>query len=74
MRTTVDVRKELLDEVLRVSKEKSRNRAIGKALEEYLKRKKIEEIKAHAGKLGIVDNLKELEGKDLERQRRIRWS
>ena len=74
MRTTVDVKKELLDEVVKVAKERNRNNAIGKALEEYIRRKKIEEIKTRAGKIAIVDNLKELEEEELKTLSHAKWS
>ncbi|MEE9284235.1 MAG: type II toxin-antitoxin system VapB family antitoxin [Dehalococcoidia bacterium] len=45
MRTTLDLDRRLLDEVTEMTGEKSKSRAVNKALEEFVRRKKIEELR-----------------------------
>jgi hypothetical protein len=51
MRATVTLEKDILDELLRETKAKSKTTAVKKAIHEYLRRKKIEKIKSMKGKL-----------------------
>ena len=51
MRATVTLEKDILDELLRETKAKSKTTAVKKAIREYLRRKKIEKIKSMKGKL-----------------------
>jgi len=51
MRATVTLEKDILDELLRETKAKSKTTAVKKAIHEYLRRKKIEKIKFMKGKL-----------------------
>lgn len=61
MRTTLDIDAKLLDQVERLTGEKSRSKAVNRALEEYLLRKAIEGLRSLAGKIDMVDNWRELE-------------
>ncbi len=49
MRTTIDVEKKLLDEVTEVSGEKSLNKAVNKALEDYVRRDRLARLRASLG-------------------------
>lgn len=51
MRSTVTLEKDILDELLKETKAKSKTSAVNKAIHEYLRRKKIEKIKSMKGKL-----------------------
>jgi len=51
MRATVTIEKDILDELLKETKAKSKATAVKKAIHEYLRRKKIEKIKSMKGKL-----------------------
>ncbi|MCP2518961.1 DUF2191 domain-containing protein [Candidatus Aminicenantes bacterium AC-335-K20] len=51
MRATVTIEKEILDELLKETKAKSKASAVKKAINEYLRRRKIEKIKSMKGKL-----------------------
>jgi Arc/MetJ family transcription regulator len=51
MRATITIEKEILDELLKETKAKSKVSAVKIAIRGYLKRKKIEKIKAMKGKL-----------------------
>ncbi len=53
MRTTITIEKDILDELLKETKAKSKATAVKKAIHEYLKRKKIEKIKSMKGKLNF---------------------
>ena len=50
MRTTVDVDPKLLEEVERIAGEKTLSKAVTRALEEYVRRRKVEEAIALAGR------------------------
>lgn len=60
MRTTLDIDEKLLEEVLKLTGEKSKSRAVCKAVEEYIRRKRIEELRQMAGTVDLVDNWYEL--------------
>ncbi|MEW6003122.1 MAG: type II toxin-antitoxin system VapB family antitoxin [Nitrospirota bacterium] len=51
MRTTVTIEKNILDELLKETKAKSKATAVKKAIHEYLRRRKIDKIKSMKGKL-----------------------
>ena len=51
MRATVTIEKDILDELLKETRAKSKATAVKKAIYEYLRRKKIERIKSMKGKL-----------------------
>lgn len=60
MRTTVNIPEGLLEELVKLTGEKSKSKALCKALEEYIRRKKIEELWSMAGKIDLLDNWYEL--------------
>lgn len=51
MRSTVTIEKDILDELLKETKAKSKASAVKKAIHEYIRRRKIEKIKSMKGKL-----------------------
>jgi len=51
MRATLTIEKDMLDALVKVTKSKSKASAVKVAINEYLKRKKIEKIQAMKGKL-----------------------
>ena len=51
MRATVTIEKDILDELIKETKAKSKASAVRQAVREYLRRKKIERIKSMKGKL-----------------------
>ena len=53
MRATVTIDKDILDQLLKETKAKSKATAVKKAIHEYLRRRKIERIKSMKGKLEI---------------------
>jgi metal-responsive CopG/Arc/MetJ family transcriptional regulator len=50
MRATVTIEKEILDELIKETKAKSKATAVRQAVKEYLRRKKVERIKSMRGK------------------------
>jgi len=73
MRTTLDIDAQLLEEVVGLTEEKNKGKAVNKALTEYVRRRRLEELKALAGHINLVDNLKELEELELEEMARSQW-
>ncbi len=53
MRSTVTIEKDVLDELLKETKAKSKASAVKKVINEFLKKKKIERIKSLKGKLNF---------------------
>lgn len=71
MRTTLDVDERLLEEASKLMGEKSKSKAVNKILEEYIRRRKIDELRALAGHIDLVDNWRELEELELKDTRGI---
>lgn len=53
MRTTLDIDEELLDEVLKATGERSKGKALNKAMEEYLRRYSLKKLLDLQGKLDL---------------------
>ena len=53
MRTTVDIEAGLLEELVKITGEKSKSKALSKALREYIREKRIEELLHMAGKIEL---------------------
>ena len=64
MRITVDIDEGLLKEAVTLTGEKSKSKALNKALEDYIRRKKIDELRAMLGTIDLVDNWYELRHMD----------
>ena len=56
MRTTLNVDTRLLSDVIKATGEKSKSKAVNRALGDYLRRKAIDELRAMAGKGELVDS------------------
>ena len=54
MRTTIAIDEELINELMRVEGDVSRSEAIRRAIEDYLRRKRVDEFMTLAGS-GLVD-------------------
>ena len=70
MRTTLDIDSRLLEEVAKTTGEKSLSKAVSRALDEFLRRRKIERLIELAGKIDLVDNWRELEEIELQEMER----
>ncbi|MBI2861186.1 MAG: type II toxin-antitoxin system VapB family antitoxin [Chloroflexi bacterium] len=53
MRTTLNINEKLLKEVVALTKEKDKGKAVNKALEEYVRQMRIKELLALRGKLDL---------------------
>ncbi len=56
MKTTLNIPEELLREAQRLSKCKTKTETVVKALNEYVRRLRIEKILSHAGKLQMTED------------------
>lgn len=68
MRTTIDIDEKLMEKVVKATGEKSKSKAVNKVLEEYVRRRAIEDIRAMAGKIQIDDVREEQRAADRKRQ------
>jgi len=60
MRTTVTIEKDKLDMLMKETKSKSKASAVKIAINEYLKRKKVEKIRSMKGKLEFTMSANEI--------------
>lgn len=60
MRTTLDIDDKLLDEVVKLIGGRNKSEALNKLMSDYVKRKRIEELRAMLGKTDLMDNWDEL--------------
>jgi hypothetical protein len=56
MKTTLNIPEELVKKTMQLSKSKTKTEAIITAMEEYIRRKKLEKIIGMEGKLGFSDD------------------
>ena len=68
MRTTLDIDSALLDSVVEATGEKTKSRAVNAILREYIRRTKIGELRAMAGKIPLDDTRAEQREADRRRQ------
>ena len=61
MRTTIDIPESLMSDVLSLAKTRKKKDAVRLALEEFVKRRKIEQLLNLPGKIDILDISGELE-------------
>jgi len=66
MRTTLDIDQELLEELLRVTKERSKSRAVNRALREYLRRLRLKELRQMSGEVELREDWEELREMELD--------
>jgi Arc/MetJ family transcription regulator len=71
MRTTLELDEKLVREVVKFSGEKNKGKAVNKALAEYVRRHKIEELRKMLGTIGLADTWREDEERELEDMRRM---
>ena len=73
MRTTINLNERLLEEVVCMTGEKDKGRAVNKAMAEFIRLRRLDQLRALRGKIDIEDNLDELERAELEKMRRSEW-
>ena len=69
MRTTIEVTKELMDELMKLSGAQKKKEAVRIALEEFIRRKKIERLLSLPGTVEVIDVTEELEEAELAESR-----
>lgn len=67
MRTTININDDLAEEIFMLMPDRSKTSAINEALDDWIKKKKIEKLIAFKGKVDIIDNIKELRNLDKKR-------
>ena len=68
MRTTLDIDPKLLEDVVKMTGQQSKTRAVNTALEQYIRRAKIEDLRAMAGRFPLDDTRDEQREADQRRQ------
>ncbi len=66
MRTTIDIPKDLLDNLMSISKTRKKKEAVRIALEEFVRRKKLEQLLDLPGKIDISDVSQDLEATEID--------
>jgi len=66
MRTTLDLPQQKIEELVRLVGARSKGEAVTLAIEDCIRRKKAEELKAASGKIRLADNWRELEEAELK--------
>ncbi len=66
MRTTIDLPEELLNDLMTVSQSSKKKEAVRIALEEFVKRKKMEKLLDLPGKISITDVCESLEAMEFD--------
>ena len=66
MRTTVNIQDDLMEELLDMTKAKSRTKAIELSIREYIEKKSIENIVALSGKINIDSDWQKMEENELK--------
>jgi Arc/MetJ family transcription regulator len=72
MQTTLDIEPDLLNEVMEITGEHDKARAVTKALREYLRRRRIAELREVAENVDLANDLGELEALELKEMEQIR--
>lgn len=65
MRTTLELDEKALDEVRKLTGEKNKGKAVNLALAEYIRRRKLDDLRKLLGTLELEDNWRELEELEL---------
>jgi metal-responsive CopG/Arc/MetJ family transcriptional regulator len=77
MRATLSIPNELIEDLVRETGAKNKTQAIIQAIEDYLKKKRVEKLLALQGKLDLEENWQEMEAVEMEetvRREEKRWS
>ncbi len=68
MRTTLDLDPKLLEDVVKATGQKSKAKAVSSALQDYIRRIRIGELRAMAGRIPLDDTRDEQRAADRRRQ------
>jgi Arc/MetJ family transcription regulator len=70
VRTTLEIDEALIAEAVKLTGEKNKGRAVNKALAEFVRRRKVEELRQFIREVELVDNWEQFEELELEETRR----
>ncbi len=68
MRTTLDVDKQLLEDIVRVTGARTKSQAVSKALEEYLREVRLRALRKALDHITLEDNWRQLRDMELDEQ------
>ena len=68
MRTTINIRDDLFEDLEKMTGEKSKTAAVNHALEDWLRLKKIQELRSMRGKLSMAEDWRELRNLEKEEE------
>lgn len=71
MRTTVTIPDEMLADLMRFTEASTRTEAVNRAIVDWVRRKKIEELRSLRGKLSFDVEIEEMRALDIEEQEGI---
>jgi len=66
MRTTINIKSNILEEVMHLTAAKNKSRAINEALETYVREKRMQKLLDLKGKLSLEENWKALREMELD--------
>jgi hypothetical protein len=70
LRATLSFSDELIEDLVRETGAKNKTQAITRAIEDYLKKRRLEKLLSLQGKLDLEDNWKEMEAIEMEELKR----
>jgi hypothetical protein len=70
MRVTLNIPDNLIEDLVKETGAKTKTLAITKAIEDYLKKRRLEKLLSLQGKLDLEDNWKEMEAYEMEELKR----
>ncbi len=71
MRTTLNLDDQVMDNLLRVTHASTKTQAVTQAIQDYVRRRQLEELKALQGRLHIKPTWRQLERLELRDQKRL---
>jgi len=66
MRTTLNLADDVIEELMKITKERTKTKAINEALKDYIRQKRLERLKSLSGKITIEDNWRQLREMELD--------
>jgi len=69
MRTTLEIDEKLLDDVMRIVGESNKGKAVNRAMAEFIRKRKLQDLKKLIGSKQLEDNWRELEESELREMR-----
>jgi Arc/MetJ family transcription regulator len=69
MRTTLEIDEKLLDDVMRIVGESNKGKAVNTAMAEFIRKRKLQDLKKLIGSQQLEDNWRELEELELQEMR-----